>query len=187
MLQVIIITYIHIQISSFVIVFVLSASCPYTPLYIYIYISLKVTTVGGQWPAAESEIRFQRVRVRAWYLTVARIVTFSNKFCCTLPYLPCSRCSSCRPLFLLTSSPYLCNPVFLLLIAHFGHCHTWNLWVYHEIHPVARRLPVRMAEQLKKVDYSWIGHRLQTGLTLAFLLSRSDFKSGTSFGFISQN
>ena len=38
MLQVIIITYIHIQISSFVIVFVLSASCPYTPLYIYIYI-----------------------------------------------------------------------------------------------------------------------------------------------------
>ena len=35
--------------------------------------------------------------------------------------------------------------------------------------------------------YSWIGHRLQAGLTLAFLLWPSDFKSKTSFGFLSPN
>ena len=33
--------------------------------------------------------------------------------------------------------------------------------------------------------YSWIGHRLQAGFTLAFLLWLSDFKSKTSFGFLS--
>ena len=35
--------------------------------------------------------------------------------------------------------------------------------------------------------YSWIGHRLQTGLTLAFLLLSYNFKSETSFGFLSPN
>ena len=37
------------------------------------------------------------------------------------------------------------------------------------------------------LTYSWIGHRLQTGLTLAFLLWLSDFKTKTSFGFPSAN
>ena len=36
-------------------------------------------------------------------------------------------------------------------------------------------------------DYSWIDHRLQAGLTLAFLPWLSDFKSATSFGFLSPN
>ena len=35
--------------------------------------------------------------------------------------------------------------------------------------------------------YSSIGHRLQTGLMLVFLLWRSDFKSKTIFGFLSPN
>ena len=37
------------------------------------------------------------------------------------------------------------------------------------------------------IIYSWIGHRLQTGLTLAFLLWLFDFKTKTSFGFLSPN
>ena len=34
-------------------------------------------------------------------------------------------------------------------------------------------------------SYSWIACQLQVGHTLAFLLLRSDFKSETSFGFLS--
>ena len=37
------------------------------------------------------------------------------------------------------------------------------------------------------LGYSWIGHRLQTELTLAFLLWLSDFKTKTRFGFFSPN
>ena len=35
--------------------------------------------------------------------------------------------------------------------------------------------------------YSWITHQMHIGTTLAFLLSRSNFKSETSFGFLSPN
>ena len=38
-----------------------------------------------------------------------------------------------------------------------------------------------------KLTYSWIERRLQVGRTLAFLLAMSDFKSETSFGFLSPN
>ena len=33
--------------------------------------------------------------------------------------------------------------------------------------------------------YSWIARQLQVGRTLAFLLARANFKSETSFGFLS--
>ena len=36
-------------------------------------------------------------------------------------------------------------------------------------------------------DYSWIAYQMDIGTTLVFLLSRSDFKSETSFGFPSPN
>ena len=36
-----------------------------------------------------------------------------------------------------------------------------------------------------KIEYSLIERQLQIGRTLAFLLARSDFKSETSFGFLS--
>ena len=35
--------------------------------------------------------------------------------------------------------------------------------------------------------YSWIGHELQSGPTLVFLLWLSDFKARTSFGFLIKN
>ena len=35
--------------------------------------------------------------------------------------------------------------------------------------------------------YSWIACQLQVGRMLAFLLAKSDFKSETSFGFLSQD
>ena len=35
--------------------------------------------------------------------------------------------------------------------------------------------------------YNWIHHQLQTGLTLAVLLWLSNFKTKTSFGFLSPN
>ena len=38
-----------------------------------------------------------------------------------------------------------------------------------------------------KKHYSWIAHQMDIGTTLAFLLSRSDFKSETSFGIPSPN
>ena len=38
-----------------------------------------------------------------------------------------------------------------------------------------------------KGKYSWIACQLQVGRTLTCLLSRSDFKSETSFGFLSAN
>ena len=34
------------------------------------------------------------------------------------------------------------------------------------------------------IDYSWIGHGLQSAPTLAFSLWLSDFKTKTSFGFL---
>ena len=46
-------------------------------------------------------------------------------------------------------------------------------------------------ESVKELEvqtrYSWITHQMDIGTTLAFLLSRSDFKSETSFGFPSPN
>ena len=37
---------------------------------------------------------------------------------------------------------------------------------------------------LAALSYSWIGHGLQNGPTLAFLLWLSEFKTKTSFGFL---
>ena len=45
---------------------------------------------------------------------------------------------------------------------------------------------VRLAALALK-EYTWIVHQMDIGTTLAFLLSRSVFKSETSFGFPSQN
>ena len=45
----------------------------------------------------------------------------------------------------------------------------------------------RHAAPVGPYNYSWIGHRLQTGLTLVFLLLLSNFKTKTSFGFLSPN
>ena len=36
-------------------------------------------------------------------------------------------------------------------------------------------------------DYSWIACQLEVGTTLAFLLTRSNFKSETNFGFLDPN
>ena len=38
-------------------------------------------------------------------------------------------------------------------------------------------------EHFHNSNYSWIGHRLQSGSTLEFLLWLSNFKTKTSFGF----
>ena len=38
--------------------------------------------------------------------------------------------------------------------------------------------------ELRYDKYSWIGHGLQSGPTLAFSLWLSDFKTKTSFGFL---
>ena len=45
----------------------------------------------------------------------------------------------------------------------------------------------RLAYGLRGGEYSWTSHRLQTGLTLVFLLWLSNFKTETSFGFLSPN
>ena len=37
---------------------------------------------------------------------------------------------------------------------------------------------------LAALSYSWIGHGLQNGPTLVFLLYLSDFKTKTNFGFL---
>lgn len=43
------------------------------------------------------------------------------------------------------------------------------------------------AKNVRASNYSWIGHGLQSGLTLAFSPWLSDFKTKTSFGFLSPN
>ena len=71
----------------------------------------------------------------------------------------------------------------LLSVVHPSRCKIKRI-----VHSEAR---VRMTKDVKQQNtsplYSWIGHRLQTGLTLAFLLWLSDFKTKTSFGFLSPN
>ena len=44
-----------------------------------------------------------------------------------------------------------------------------------------------LAKKNLATQYSWITCQLEVGITLAFLLSRSNFKSEASFGFLSPN
>ena len=46
------------------------------------------------------------------------------------------------------------------------------------------KLPNNLKTQM---NYSWIARQIHIGRALAFLLSMSDFKSETSFGFFSEN
>ena len=51
-----------------------------------------------------------------------------------------------------------------------------SLWIGH-----------KKITSLSSITYSWIDHWLEIGLTLALLLSVSDFKSKTSFGVLAKN
>ena len=100
----------------------------------------------------------------------AHVIFYFTFYCVTV----CDNSQRMISLFLRSCKYYICDWFRMLL---YYPAFARNKHVVHHVISFLLTKPGRA--------YSWIARQLQVGRTLAFLLARSNFKSETSFGFLS--